>query len=84
MLIFLYVKIFFLFFNLHSLIFYSYLYNNFYFLHYLNNMSMNMNVNIINQNYQGIKRNLSYSNSLLEHECHIMFVCEHWLKPSEL
>ena len=47
-------------------------------------MSMNMNVNIINQNYQGIKRNLSYSNSLLEHECHIMFVCEHWLKPSEL
>ena len=45
---------------------------------------MNMNVNIINQNYQGIKRNLSYSNSLLEHEYNIMFVCEHWLKPSEM
>ena len=42
-----------------------------------------MNVNIY-QNCQGIKSNLSYINSLLEHECHIMFVCEHWLKPSEL
>ena len=45
---------------------------------------MNMNVNIINQNCQGIKSNLSYINSLLEHECHIMFVCEHWFQPSEL
>ena len=44
---------------------------------------MNMNVNIINQNCQGIKSNLSYINSLLKHECHIMFVCEHWLKPFE-
>ena len=44
---------------------------------------MNMNVNIINQNCQGITSNLSYINSLLKHECHIMFVCEHWLKPFE-
>ena len=47
-------------------------------------MSVNMNINIINQNCQGIKSNICYINSLLEHECNIMFVCEHWLKPSEL
>ena len=50
----------------------------------LKNMSMNMNINIINQNCQGIKSNICYIDSLLKHECDIMFVCEHWLKPSEL
>ena len=47
-------------------------------------MSMNMNINLINQNCQGIKSNICYIDSLLEHECDIMFVSEHWLKPSEL
>ena len=39
-------------------------------------MSVNMNINIINQNCQGIKSNICYINSLPEHECNIMFVCE--------
>ena len=45
---------------------------------------MKMTINIINQNCQGIKSNICYVDSLLTHECNIMFVCEHWLKPSEL
>ena len=45
---------------------------------------MNMNINSINQNYQGIKSNICYIDSLLKHECDIIFVCRHWLKPSEL
>ena len=45
---------------------------------------MNMNINIINQNSQGINNNICYIDSLLEHECNIMFACEHWLKPPEL
>ena len=45
---------------------------------------MKMTINIINPNCQGIKSNICYVDSLLTHECNIMFVCEHWLKPSEL
>ena len=37
---------------------------------------MKMTINIINQNCQDIKNNICYVDSLLTHECNIMFVTE--------
>ena len=41
-------------------------------------------INIISLNCKGIKGNLDYVEHLLQNECDLMFVCEHWLKPCDL
>ena len=41
-------------------------------------------INAISFNCKGINSNFNYVLQLLQNECDIMFVCEHWLKPSEL
>ena len=41
-------------------------------------------LDILSINCQGIKSNLNYIKYLLNNECDIMFVCEHWLKPCDL
>ena len=39
---------------------------------------------ILSINCEGIKSNLHFINYLLNNECDDMFVCEHWLKRSDL
>ena len=41
-------------------------------------------INIISLNCKGFKGNLDYVEHLLQNECDLMFVCEHWLKPCDL
>ena len=41
-------------------------------------------INAIGFNCRGIKNNFNYVKQLLQNECDILFLCEHWLKPSEL
>ena len=41
-------------------------------------------INAIGFNCKGIKSNFNYVEHLLQNECDILFLCEHWLKPSEL
>ena len=40
-------------------------------------------INAIDFNCKGIKSNFNYVEHLLQNECDILFLCEHWLKPSE-
>ena len=41
-------------------------------------------INAIGFNCKSIKSNFNYVEHLLQNECAILFLCEHWLKPSEL
>ena len=47
-------------------------------------MAHETHIDILSINCQGIKSNLNYINYLLNNECDLMFVCEHWLKPCDL
>ena len=46
-----------------------------------NNVKNIMNITSFNCN--GLRSSISYVTELLK-TCHIMFMCEHWLLPSEL
>ena len=47
-------------------------------------MAHETQTDILSINCQGIKSNFNYINYLLNNECDLMFVCEHWLKPCDL
>ena len=47
-------------------------------------MAHETQTDILSINCQGIKSNFNYINYLLNNECDLMFVCEHWLKPCAL
>ena len=47
-------------------------------------MAHETQIDILSINCQGIKSNFNYINYLLNNECDLMFVCEHWLKPCDL
>ena len=38
-------------------------------------------LNIVGFNCRWINSNLNYIDFLLNFECNILFICEHWLKP---
>ncbi len=43
------------------------------------------NINILSLNCQGLKGNIDYiDNMLLTNSCDIIFLCEHWLRPSDM
>ena len=47
-------------------------------------MAIEIHIDILGINCQGIKSNFKYINYLFNNECDFLFVCDYWLKLCDL